>query len=139
MWVYLEPPAGGDPLLGEALVEQCVTAKMRKYGGTVFLCCAPGDQERIDTFTRSARAAGKRAVFVHHKQQESLDDDLAACPAGKRHALFYSRRYGNGPSPHMSAFLDFWLERDVDIWDLRDIDNALKAGERPRAQSSADP
>lgn len=132
MWEYLEPPAGGDgQQLGEALVEQLVTAKMRKYDGAVFLCCAPGDKERIDTFTRSAQAAEKEIVFVHHKQQESLDDDLVACPAGKRHALFYSRRYGNGPSPHMSAFLDFWLERDVDIWDLRDIDNALKAGERP--------
>lgn len=131
MWVYLEPPAGGGPLLGESLVEQCVTAKMRKYDGTVFLCCAPGDKERIDTFTRSARAAGKELVFVHHKQRESLGDYLAACPAGERYAVFYSRRRCNGPSPHMSAFMDFWLERDVDIWDLRDIDNALKAGEQP--------
>ena len=132
MWKYLEPPADGDgQQLGEALVEQLVTAKMREYDGTVFLCCAPGDQERIETFTRSAQAAGKRAVFVHHKQREALDDDLAACPAGERHVLFYSRRRSNGPSPHMSAFMDFWLERDVDIWDLRDIDNALKAGERP--------
>lgn len=131
MWEYLELPAGGaDPRLGEALVEQLVTAKMGEYDGTVFLCCAPGDQERIESFTRSARAAGKRAVFVHHKQQESLGDYLAACPAGERHAVFYSRRRGNGPSPQMSAFMDFWLERDVDIWDLRDIDNALKAGER---------
>lgn len=112
-------------------MEQCVAAKMREYDGTVFLCCAPGDQERVETFTRSAQAAGKEAVFVHHKQRESLDDDPAACSAGKRHTLFYSRRRGNGPSPHMSAFLDFWLERDVDIWDLRDIDNALKAGEQP--------
>lgn len=132
MWEYLEPPAGGDgQQLGEALVEQLVTAKMRKYDGTVFLCCAPGDKERIDTFTRSARAAGKEIVFVHHKQRESLGDYLATCPAGERHAVFYSRRRGNGPSPYMSAFMDFWLERDVDIWDLRDIDNALKAGERP--------
>lgn len=131
MWAYLKPPTDGDPQSGEALVEQYVTAKMREYDGTVFLCCAPGDKERIDTFTRSARAAGKKIVFVHHKQQESLGDYLTARPAGERHALFYSRRHGNGPSPHMSAFLDFWLERDVDIWDLRDIDNALKAGERP--------
>lgn len=130
MWAYLEFPAGSDGP-GESLVEQCVTAKMREYSGTVFLCCAPGDQERIETFTRSAQAAGKRAVFVHHKQRESLDDDLAACSAGERHTLFYSHRCGNGPSPHMSAFLDFWLERDVDIWDLRDIDNVLKAGPQP--------
>lgn len=132
MWAYLEPPEGSDGRQsGEALVEQCVTAKMREYDGTVFLCCAPGDRERIETFIRSARAAGKRAVFVHHKQQKSPGDYLAACPAGERHAVFYSRRRGNGPSPHRSAFLDFWLERDVDVWDLRDIDNALKAGEQP--------
>lgn len=132
MWEYMELPINeGDLQLGEQFVERCMTAKMRKYDGTVFLCCAPGDKERIDTFTRSARAAGKKIVFVHHKQQESLGDYLATCPAGERHAVFYSRRCGNGPSPHMSAFMDFWLERDVDIWDLRDIDNALKAGERP--------
>lgn len=132
MWEYLKPPSDGGALqLGETLVEQCVTAKMQEYDGTVFLCCAPGDRERMDTLTRSAQAAGKEIVFVHYKQRESLGDYLAACPAGERHAVFYSRRCGNGPSPHMSAFLDFWLERDVDIWDLRDIDNALKAEERP--------
>lgn len=126
MWEYLKLPPGGDPQSGELLVEQCVTAKMAEYGGTVFLCCAPGDRERMESFTRSAQAAGKEAVFVHHKRQESLGD--YPCPAGERHALFYSRRRGNGPSPHMSAFLDFWLERGVDIWDLRDIDAALQAG-----------
>lgn len=132
MWEYLELPAGSDgQQVGEALVEQCVTAKMREYAGTVFLCCAPGDQERIETFTRSAQAAGKEVIFVQHTQQEYLNDYLSACSAGERHLVIYSRRRGNGPSPHMSAFLDFWLERDVDIWDLRDIDNALKAEERP--------
>lgn len=132
MWEYLKLPAdGAGPRLGEALVERLVTAKLEEYDGTAFLCCAPGDRERIETFTRSAQAAGKEAVFVRHTQRESLSGYLAACPAGERHALFYSRRRGNGPSPHMSAFLDFWLERDVDIWDLRDIDNALKAAERP--------
>lgn len=132
MWVYLEPPADGDvQQLGEALVEQLATAKMREYDGTVFLCCSPADKERIDTFTRSAKAAGKEAIFVQHTQQEYLNDYLSACSAGARHLVIYSRRRGNGPSPHMSAFLDFWLERDVDIWDLRDIDNALKAGEQP--------
>lgn len=132
VWEYLKPPAGGDDAnLGEALVEQLVTAKMREYDGAVFFCCAPRDQERIETFTCAARAAGKEAIFVHHKQREALGDTLAACPAGERHAVFYSRRRGNGPSPHMSAFLDFWLERNVDIWDLRDIDNALKAGKQP--------
>lgn len=130
MWEYLELPAGSDGP-GELLVEQCVTAKMREYDGTVFLCCAPGDQERIETFTRSAQAAGKEAIFVQHTQQEYLNDYLSACSTGERHLVIYSRRRGNGPSPHMSAFLGFWLERDVDIWDLRDIDNALKAGERP--------
>lgn len=131
MWAYLELPAGGaDPHLGEAFMEQLVAAKMGEYDGTVFLCCAPGDQERIETFTRSAQAAGKEAIFVQHTQQESLNDYLSACSAGVRHLVIYSRRRGNGPSPHMSAFLDFWLEWDVDIWDLRDIDNAPKAGEQ---------
>lgn len=155
MWEYLELPNNkGDLQLGELLVERCVAAKMREYDGTVFLCCAPGDQERIDTFTRSARAAGRlvknirtdqvetaprvlaedrgrKTIFVHRTQQEYWNEYLDACPAGERHLLLYSRRLGNGPSPHMSAFLDFWMERDVDIWDLRDIDNALKAGEQP--------
>lgn len=155
MWEYMELLVNeGNLQLGEQLVEQCVIAKMREYDGMVFLCCSPADKERIDTFTRSAQAAGrlvkniradqmetvsrtlaeatgKKAIFVHHTQQEYLNDYLAACSAGERHTLFYSRRRGNGPSPHMSAFLDFWLERDVDIWDLRDIDNALKAGEQP--------
>lgn len=40
---------------------------------------------------------------VTAKMQEYLNDYLAACSAGERHTLFYSRRRGNGPSPHMSA------------------------------------
>ena len=127
---------------------------MREYDGTGFLCCSPADKERIDTFTRSAQAAGrlvkniradqmeatpralaeatrKKAIFVHHTQQECLNDYLAACSAGERHLVIYSRRFGNGPSPHMSTFLDFWMEKDVDIWDLRDIDSAIKAGMQP--------
>lgn len=155
MWEYMEWPINeGDLQLGEQLVERCVTIKMREYDGTVFLCCFPADKERIDTFTRSAQATGrlvkdirtdqmeptpralaeatgKKAIFVHHTQQEYLNDYLAACSAGERHLVIYSRRYGNGPSPHMSAFLDFWMERDVDIWDLRNIDNVLKAREYP--------
>jgi hypothetical protein len=32
--------------------------------------------------------------------------------------LIYCHRKGNGPSPRMSAFMDFWEEHGVDIWDL---------------------
>ena len=78
-----------------------------------------------------AEATGKKAIFVHHTQQEYWNDYLAACSAGERHLVIYSRRFGNGPSPHMSAFLDFWMEKDVDIWDLRNIDRAIKAGKQP--------
>ena len=28
---------------------------------------------------------------------------------------------------HMSAFMDFWMEKDVDILDLSNIDRAIKA------------
>lgn len=31
----------------------------------------------------------------------------------------------------MSAFLDFWMEKDVDIWDLGNIDRAIKAEKQP--------
>lgn len=146
MWEYIELPANGGTLCpGEQLVEQCVTAQMREYDGTIFLCCSPSDKERIGTFTRSAQAAGrqvndiriccselepqalaksmgKKAIFVHHSKQEYLNEYLAARPAGERHLVLYSRRFGNGPSPHMSAFMDFWMESNVDILDLNNID-----------------
>lgn len=150
MWEYMELPVNeGDLQLREQLVERCVTAKMREHDGTVFLCCSPADKERIDTFTRSAQAVGrliknirtdqmettpqalvenvgKKAFFIYHTQQEYLNEYLAICPAGERHLVLYSRRFGNGPSPHMSAFMDFWMENNVDIWDLCNIDRAIK-------------
>lgn len=154
MWEFIEPPIDKtNPCQGEASVERCVIAKMQEYDGTIFFCCSPADKERVGTFIRAARATGrqvrdvrqccaevppqtlakakgKQAIFVRHSQQEYLSEYLAVCPAGERHLVLYSRRHGNGPSPHMSAFMDFWAERDVDIWDLRDIDGAIKAGEQ---------
>lgn len=68
-----------------------------------------------------AKSVGKKALFVSHSMQEYLGQYLAARPAGERHLLLYSRRFGNGASPHMSAFMDFWMEQGVDILDLRNI------------------
>lgn len=48
--------------------------------------------------------------------------------------MFYSCKRSNGSSPHMSVFLDFWLERGVDIWDLRDIDAASERIRLPNEQ-----
>lgn len=61
-------------------------------------------------------------LFVDLSMQRYLGEYLNACPAGVRHLLLYSRRKGNGPSPYMSAFMDFWMERGVDILDLYHID-----------------
>jgi len=152
MWDYMELPLNsGDLGLGEFFVEQCTSKKMQEYSGTIFLCCSPRDKERIDTFKRAAlsaerlvkddraccaetepcvlaKAPEKEAVFVFPTMQEYLDEYLTACPSSVRHLLIYSRRLGNGPSPRMSGFMDFWLERDtVDIIDLRYVDEAIKA------------
>ena len=54
--------------------------------------------------------------------QQYLGEYLDACPAGVRHLLLYSRRKGNGASLRMSLFMDFWMERGVDILDLYHID-----------------
>ena len=148
MWEYLELPMNGGGLCpGEAFVGQCVTTRMQEYGGTIFFCCSPRDKERIDSFTQAAqrtgrqvsdsqvcfretdpssmaKAAGKKALFVHHSMQEYLGQYLSACPTDERHLLLYSRRFGNGLAPHMSAFLDFWLEQNVDALDLCTIDEA---------------
>jgi hypothetical protein len=150
MWEYIEPLIDNTNLWqGEASVEQCVTARLQEYDGTIFFCCSLSDMERISTFTRAAQAAGrqvrdvrrcsadvapktlakvkgKQAIFVRHSQQKYLSEYLAACPAGERHLVLYSRRHGNGPSPHMSAFMDFWIERNVDILDLNHIDSAMR-------------
>ena len=146
MWEYIEPPPDCGKLFSkEEFIENYAAEKITKYNGTIFFCCSSRDRERISTFTRAAQGAGcqvcdsrtcfretgprslaftsgRKAIFVHHSMQEHLDEYLAACPAGERHLLFYSRRFGNGPSPRMSGFLDFWMEQGVDLLDLRNID-----------------
>jgi len=151
MWEYMKLPLNsGDLGLGELFIEQCTFKKIQEYDGTIFLCCSPRDKERIDTFKRAALIAErqvkdvracceeieasvlaktpeKKAIFVFRPMQEYLGKYLAACSATERHLLIYSRRLGNGPSPCMSGFMDFWLERDiVDIIDLRYVDEAIK-------------
>lgn len=54
-----------------------------------------------------------------------LGEYLDACPSGARHLLLYCRRQ----SPYRSAFMDFWLKRDVDIWDFGISTKNRSAGE----------
>lgn len=146
MWDYVHLPREAEnPGEREKLIVQFAVEKMRDYDGTVFLCIARSDRERRLTFCQAAqelgfsardgRAAcaslsaealakrpGRNVLFVDCTMQQYLGEYLEACPAEARHLLLYSRRRGNGPSPHMSAFMDFWMERGVDIWDLRDVD-----------------
>lgn len=61
--------------------------------------------------------------------QRYLGEYLDACPSGARRLLLYCRRQGNGPSPYRSAFMDFWLKRDVDIWDFGISTKNRSAGE----------
>ena len=146
MWDYVHlPQEANDPNQREKLIEQFAIEKMREYDGTVFLCISRSDRERRLTFRQAAQALGSSArdgraecaaqsaeslaksprrnvLFVECSMQQYLGKYLDACPAGLRHLLLYSRRQGNGPSPHMSAFMDFWLERGVDIWDFHNID-----------------
>lgn len=152
MWDYVQLPLEPDnPGQREKLIEQEAVEKMRAYNGMVFLCVSRSDQERRLTFRQAARALGYQAMdeleehavlsamalarcpkrnvlFVEPSMQPYLEAYLDACPAGLRHVLFYSRRRGNGPSPYMSAFMDFWLENGVDIWDLWAVDK--KASEK---------
>lgn len=129
----------------EGWVEQLAAEKMREYDGAVFLFIARSDKERRLTFRRAAEALGLSArdgraactaltpqklaqspgrtvLFVECAMQRYLEEYLDACPAGARHLLLYTRRQGNGPSPHRSVFMDFWLSRGVDIFDSRQID-----------------
>ena len=110
------------------------------------LCIARSDRERRLTFRQAAqalghtardgravcaaqsvvalaRSPGRNVLFVECSMQRYLSEYLDVCPAEVRHLLLYSRRKGNGTSLRMSLFMDFWLERGVDIWDLRDIDS----------------
>lgn len=149
MWDYVPlPQEANDPGEREKLIEQFATEKMRAYDGAIFLCIARSDRERRLTFRQAAqtlgltakdgravcaaqsaealaRSPGRNVLFVEPSMQRYLGEYLDACPVGARHLLLYSRRHGNGPSPHMSAFMDFWLERGVDIWDLRYVTSQL--------------
>ena len=142
MWKYVELPEEiGGPEQRETLIQQFAEEKMREYDGAVFFCISRADKERRLTFRQAAASlgcsardgratatawraqtlaerAGRNVLFVDPAMQEYLGEYLDACPAGARHVLIYCRRKGNGPSPHMSAFMDFWVERGVDIWDL---------------------
>ena len=146
MWDYVQlPQAADDPSQREKLIEQYAADKMREYDGTIFLCISRSDRERWLTFRRAAQSVGcsaqdgravcaaysaeklakrpgRNILFVDPSMQQYLGEYLDACPAGVRHLLLYSRRKGNGPSPYMSAFMDFWMERGVDILDLYHID-----------------
>lgn len=144
MWEYVELPEGSsEPEQREEFVRQFAEKKMREYDGAVFFCISRADRERRLTFRQAAQAMGysardgraectawsarasaentrRNVLFVDPVMQSYLGEYLDACPAGARHVLIYCRRKGNGPSPRMSAFMDFWAERGVDIWDLND-------------------
>ncbi len=142
MWKYVELPEEiGGPEQRETLIRQFAEEKMREYDGAVFFCISRADKERRLTFRQAAASlgysardgratatawraqtlaerAGKNVLFVDPAMQSYLEEYLDICPAGSRHVLIYCHRKGNGPSPRMSAFMDFWEEYGVDIWDL---------------------
>ena len=142
MWKYVELPKEiGGPEQRETLIRQFAEEKMREYDGAVFFCISRADKERRLTFRQAAASlgysardgratatawraqtlaerAGKNVLFVDPAMQSYLEEYLDICPAGSRHVLIYCHRKGNGPSPRMSAFMDFWEEHSVDIWDL---------------------
>ena len=142
MWKYVELPEEiGGPEQRETLIRQFAEEKMREFDGAVFFCISRADKERRLTFRQAAASlgcsardgratatawraqtlaerAGKNVLFVDPAMQSYLEEYLDICPAGSRHVLIYCHRKGNGPSPRMSAFMDFWEEYGVDIWDL---------------------
>ena len=144
MWEAVQLPREIDaPEETERLIQQFAEEKMREYDGAVFFCISRADKERRLTFRQAAQAvgysardgraectawsaqtlaerAGRNVLFVDPAMQSYLGEYLNACPAGARHVLIYCRRKGNGPSLRMSLFMDFWMERGVDIWDLND-------------------
>ncbi len=144
MWEYVElPEESSGPEQREDFVRQFAEEKMREYDGTVFFCISRADRERRLTFRQAAQAvgysardgraectawsaqtlaerAGRNVLFVDPAMQSYLGEYLDVCPAGVRHVLIYCRRKRNGPSPRISAFMDFWAEWGVDIWDLND-------------------
>lgn len=146
MWDYVKlPEEPDDPNQREQLIEQYAAEKMREYDGTIFLCISRSDRERRLTFRQAAQSVGcsaqdgravcaaysaealtkrpgRNVLFVEPSMQQYLGEYLDACPAGARHLLLYSRRKGNGASLRMSLFMDFWMERGVDILDFYHID-----------------
>ena len=142
MWEAVQLPRETDaPEETERLIQQFAEEKMREYDGAVFFCISRADKERRLTFRQAAASlgcsardgratatawraqtlaerAGKNVLFVDPAMQSYLEEYLDICPAGSRHVLIYCHRKGNGPSPRMSAFMDFWEEHGVDIWDL---------------------
>lgn len=148
MWDYVRLPRGKDSSQEEKRIEALAAEKMREYNGTVFLCVSRSDQARRRAFQQAARSLGytaqdgwavctaysaealakrpgKNVLFVEAAMRQYLGEYLDACPAGARHLLLYSRRFSNGPTPCMSLFMDFWMERGVDILDL------CYAGQKP--------
>ena len=142
MWEYVElPEESSEPEQREEFVQQFAEEKMREYDGAVFFCISRADKERRLTFRQAAASlgysardgratatawraqtlaerTGRNVLFVDPAMQSYLEEYLDICPAGSRHVLIYCHRKGNGPSPRMSAFMDFWEEHSVDIWDL---------------------
>ena len=62
MWEYIEPLIDNTNLWqGEASVEQCVTARLQEYDGTIFFCCSlrHGTDQHVYTGSSGRRAAGK--------------------------------------------------------------------------------
>ena len=142
MWEAVQLPRETDaPEETERLIQQFAEEKMQGYDGSVFFCISRRDQERRLTLRQAAQACrlsardgratatawraqtlaertGRNVLFVDPAMQSYLEEYLDICPAGSRHVLIYCHRKGNGPSPRMSAFMDFWEEHSVDIWDL---------------------
>ncbi len=142
MWEAVQLPRETDaPEETERLIQQFAEEKMREYDGAVFFCISRADKERRLTFRQAAASlgcsardgratatawraqtlaerAGRNVLFVDPAMQSYLEEYLDICPAGSRHVLIYCHRKGNGPSPRMSAFMDFWEKHSVDIWDL---------------------
>ncbi len=109
MWTMAEMPQGSDgPGAREQWIRRFAEEQARAYSGTVFLCASRSDRERRDTFAQAAQAAGCTV--------------LEGRAAGARHLLLYTRRRGNGPSPRMSLFMEFWEAQGVDILDFGYVD-----------------
>ena len=77
MWEYIEPLIDNTNLWqGEASVEQCVTARLQEYDGTIFFCCSLSDTERISTISRAAEAAGRQVRDVRRCSEDAAPQAL---------------------------------------------------------------